>query len=178
MSESLLNEFAKFFDDLPQSVRDDLSFMLLTLTDENIVRQDLEISHSSAARELFQAQTRIGRIGNLINAVSVFDIYFAMDERERFLPNRKLARRNSHGGGNVDTSSKYGCYADQVGAIQTARQHWHELRRTALAAGAIAAALIPPEALRVRRGLRREERVASHDVSGCGASDNREEFAH
>ena len=35
MSETMLNDFAEFFDGLPDTVRSELSFMLVTLVDDD-----------------------------------------------------------------------------------------------------------------------------------------------
>jgi hypothetical protein len=46
MSESLLEDFELFFVELPANVRDDLSFMMVILFDENFVFYD--------AREVYE----------------------------------------------------------------------------------------------------------------------------
>src|ERR1700733_971591 len=84
MSETLVEDFETFFIELPAEVRNDLWFMLVILSDEDFVFQDGTDIYERAAQGLFQAKTRIGRIGNLIQAVSIFDTYFAMDAGERF----------------------------------------------------------------------------------------------
>jgi hypothetical protein len=146
MSETLLEDFERFFIELPAEVRSDLWFMLVILSDENFVFQDGTDIDDRAAEGLFQAKTRIGRLGNLIQAASIFDIYFAMDAGERFNPDRKVSARRSRGG----QPALYR-YANQMGAIETAKQHWHELRATKFTPAAIATALIPPGLPR-RRG--------------------------
>ena len=140
MSESLLKVLEQFFDDLPATVRDDLSFMMVVLADENLVVQDVQDVYDVPAQRLFNAQTPIGRLGNLINAVSVFDVYFAMDTHRRFAP-KPNGRRAAPATG---VASLLDAYAGQIDAIGGARQRWAELRRTKLAPAAIAAALAPP----------------------------------
>ncbi len=103
---------------------------------------------SARRRDLFQAKTRIGRLGNLIQAVSIFDIYFAMDAGERFDTHRKAALYR---------------YANQIGAIEAAKQRWRELRATKFTPAAIAAALIPP-------GLPRQ-RTATAIGARCGPAE-------
>jgi hypothetical protein len=149
MSETLLEDFETFFIELPAEVRNDLWFMMVILSDENFVFQDGTDIYERSAQGLFQAKTRIGRIGNLIQAVSIFDIYFAMDAGERFDTNRKSAAKQSRGG----HPALYR-YASQVGAIEAAKRRWHELRATKFTPAAIARALIPPGLPR-KRGPRR-----------------------
>jgi hypothetical protein len=83
MSETLLNVFERFCDDLPETVRDDLLFMMVMLSDEDLVVDELD-DIGERARALFGARTFIGRLGNLISAASFFDVYFALDPDERF----------------------------------------------------------------------------------------------
>ncbi len=146
MSEALLEDFERFFIELPAEVRSDLWFMLVILSDENFVFQDDTDIDDRAAQGLFQAKTRIGRLGNLIQAASIFDIYFVMDAGERFNPDRSAAAKTSRGG----QPALYR-YANQIGAIKAAKRRWHELRATKFTPAAIATALIPPGLPR-RRG--------------------------
>jgi len=140
MSESLLETFELFFIALPTTVRNDLSFMMVTLFDENLLVIDVEDVYESAARGLFKANTRIGRIGELVCAFSVFDVYFAMDARERYsgpsAQSRKMPRARD-GGIRLDP------YAEQIDDIEAAKLHWLELRATRFTPAAIAAALVP-----------------------------------
>jgi hypothetical protein len=141
MSESLLEDFELFFGELPANVREDLLFMMVILSDENFVFYDAREVYERAGRGLFEAETRIGRIGNLINAVSVLDVYFAMNVRNRF-DVKNTSRRERAGGGGAKTARD--CYAHEIDAIRTAKQRWLELRATKFTPAAIAAALIPP----------------------------------
>jgi hypothetical protein len=143
MSETLVEDFETFFIELPAEVRNDLWFMMVILSDENFVFQDGADVYERAAQSLFQAKTRIGRLGNLIQAASIFDIYFAMDTGERFDADRNAALYR---------------YADQIGAIEAGKQRWRELRATKFTPAAIAAALIPPGLPR-QRGQRSAARA-------------------
>ena len=129
MSESLLKVLEQFFDELPATVRDDLSFMMVVLADESLVVQDVQDVYDIPAQRLFTAQTPIGRLGNLITAVSVFDVYFAMDAQRRFAPKpngrRPAPAARAETGG---IASLLDAYADQIDAIGAARQRWAELR--------------------------------------------------
>jgi hypothetical protein len=151
MSETLLEDFEVFFIELPAAVRNDLWFMMVILSDENFVFHDGTDIDERAARGLFQARTRIGRLGNLIQAIAVFDIYFAMDAAERFNP-AKPARKGQF--------ALYR-YADQIDAIGAARQRWDELRATKFTSAVIAKALIPP-GLPNKRTRRSAEGATTH----------------
>lgn len=147
MWKSLLEEFELFFVMLPPNVRDDLSFMMVVLSDESLVVRDVAQVYERAAQGLFNANSRMGRIGNLINAVSVLDVYFAMDVHNRFDAHKARPR------GARRTGMPSGPYAREIVAIETAKQRWVELRATRFTPEAIAAALIPPAP--PRRGTRR-----------------------
>ena len=144
MPETLLNVFEGFCDDLPETVRDDLLFMMVMLSDEDLIVDELD-DIGERARALFGAQTFIGRIGNLISAVSVFDVYFALDPSERFGldgPQHECSGRQS----DITQSRVHNRYADRRRAILAAKQAWMELRRTTLSPEAIATALVPIDA--------------------------------
>jgi hypothetical protein len=141
MSETLLNVFERFCDDLPETVRSDLQFMMVMLSDEDLTVDELG-NIDERARALFGAQTFIGRMGNLISAVSIFDVYFALDPGERFCLDR--SRRESDGSEKKASQSRiHPRYLDRSKAILAAKQVWMELRRTSLSSQAIATALTP-----------------------------------
>lgn len=121
-SESLMGELEYFYDELPAEVRRDLSFMLVSLSDENIVAHEHEQDYEAIVRGLFAARTHIGRLSDLIAVAAIFDVYFAMDTRRRF--------GRGHATGWID-------------AIEAAGRDWARLRSAALAPAAIAAALMP-----------------------------------
>ena len=83
-------------------------------------------------------------MGNLINAVSIFYVYFALDPRERFGLNNSSP---ISGGSEVDAARFriHNRYADRSKAILLAKQAWTQLRRTTLSPEAIASALAPAE---------------------------------
>jgi hypothetical protein len=139
MSETLLTEFERFFEELPASVRKDLSFTMIMLSDEDRTADEFEPADDNAARALFAARTHIGRIANLVRAASIFDIYFAMSARKRF---------GAAAGANK--SHLLDRYAAQIADIQAAKRRWTELRRTIFSPAAIAAALDPPKTTRRR----------------------------
>jgi hypothetical protein len=137
MSETLLNVFERFCDDLPETVHNDLVFMMVALSDEDLVANELG-DIDDRARALFGARTFVGRMGNLINAVSIFDVYFALDADERFGLNRSQSGLQS----DTAQSPVLNRYADRRRAIVAAKQVWTELRRTTLSPEAIATALV------------------------------------
>jgi hypothetical protein len=133
MSDTLLSVFERFCDDLPERVRDDLLFMMAMLSDEDLIVEELN-DVDEGARALFGARTPIGRIGNLIRAASIFDVYFAMDTHERFgLDTSKFEQSGM--------TCIHSIYADWSRAIQGAKEVWIDLRRTTLSPEAIAIAL-------------------------------------
>src|SRR5580658_7435390 len=142
MSETLLGDFEAFFAELPSNVRDDVSFMLVLLSDEDFVVQEVRDVYERAAQGLFAAKTRIGRIGNLISAVSVLDVYFAMDVHDRFDAAKSAPRRGVSA--NKQAKAALNFYAGEIGAIEAAKQRWLELRAKKFTPAAIAGALIPP----------------------------------
>lgn len=142
MSEELLNDFERFFDELGAPVKDDLCFMIVMLSDENLAVHDLAPDYEGAARRLFDAQTRVGQFANLINVVSLVDVYFAIDGRERFQQRESGARRSPVK--IADARKIPNRYASHVTAIDEARQRWKTLRGTKFAPEAIADALLQP----------------------------------
>ena len=144
MPETLLNVFEGFCDNLPETVRDDLLFMMVMLSDEDLVVDDLD-DIGERVRTLFGARTPIGRIGNLISAGSILDVYFALDPNERFGSDRSQPECD---GLQIDTTRSriHGSYSDRARAILSAKQAWMELRRTTLSPEGIAAALLPANA--------------------------------
>ena len=139
MAETLLDVFERFCDDLPETVRGDLSFMMVALSDEDLIVPELD-DIDERARALFGARTFVGRIGNLINAASIFDVYFALDADERFDLNKPQSECSDL---QSVKSSVLIRYADRRRAIAAAKQVWMQLRRTTLSAEAIAMALVP-----------------------------------
>ena len=127
--ESLTGDLEYFYDELPPDVRRDLSFMLVNLSDENIVDPEQAQDCDAVARSLFAARTRIGRLSDLITVAAIFDVYFAMDWRWRLNAGESAPGRAAA--------------ADLIDAIEAAACDWAELRATNLAPAAIAAALLP-----------------------------------
>ena len=144
MPLSLIEEFETFYIGLPRSVRDDLSFMMVILSNEDLIFSDPAEVYAIAAQSLFRATTRIGRVSRLIGAVSILDVYFAMDVQERFAGSKGGASASHH-------------YSKEIDAILAAKQRWQELRATRLTAAAISKELSPsallsaPSARSVRR---------------------------
>lgn len=137
MPDTSLKVFEMFCDDLPETVRDDLMFMMMALSDDDVVVDELD-DIGGRARALFEARTFVGRMGNLINAVSIFDVYFALDADERFGLNRSQSGLQS----DMAQSPVLDRYADRRRAIVAAKQVWMGLRRTTLSPEAIATALV------------------------------------
>lgn len=141
MSEAMLDEFATFFDDMPDVVRTDLSRLLVTLADEEDAAFEDQSDYEWAARALFNAQTPAGRLGNLINAVGLFDVYFAVDASKRFELRQNGSRPHPSEPRGAAASGRY---AGHLKAIDIARQQWAMLRRGPLSSAAIGEALLLP----------------------------------
>jgi len=141
MPETLLNVFERFCDDLPETVREDLLFMMVMLSDEDLVVGEMD-EIDERARALFGARTFIGRISDLISAASIFDVYFALDPSERFGTGGPLGEGGERQN-DVIRSRIHRGYADRRHAILAAKLAWAELRRTTLSPQAIATALVP-----------------------------------
>jgi len=119
------------------------------LSDEDLVVEDLD-DIDERARALFGARTFVGRMANLISAVSIIDVYFAMDP-SAMDPSERFGSDGSPrecGDQQIDkTQSRvHNRYADRRRAIAAAKQVWTELRCTTLSPEAIATALIPVNA--------------------------------
>jgi hypothetical protein len=144
MSDTLVNVFERFCDDLPETVRRDLLFMMVMLSGEDLVVDELG-AIDERAQALFGARTFISRIGNLISAVSVFDVYFAIDPGERFGLDQSQ-RESDSSEATASQSRIRNRYLERSNAILAAKQVWMELRRTSLSPQAIATALTPVNA--------------------------------
>ena len=139
VSASILDDLATFFDDIPDIVRAELSALMVTLAEDASLKNEVS-DCERAARTLFNAETRVGRIGNLINAVAVFDVYFAMDHDARFAPQQSRSTKKDRA--PSDTLDRF---AVRRGAIGLAQQMWRTRRDTTLSTASIAAALVRPE---------------------------------
>jgi len=138
MPDSMFDAFTEFFDDIPDVVRHELCVLLVTLADEGSAERGAD--YEREARALFNARSQVGRFGDLINAVAVFDVYFAADAGKRFEPTGP--RRNVIPGGNGSRDAAQSRYGDRLSAIATAQRRWRELRNTTLSSAAIGAALM------------------------------------
>jgi hypothetical protein len=139
----LFDALAGFFDDIPEAVRTEIAFVLVTLASDGAIEPGSQIDYEQAARDLFNGETRFGRLGNLISAAAVIDVYFAGEPQGRFAAMLTAFERR-----RADRRSKVpqwlgDRYAAQVQAIENARDAWAELRRSVLAPAAISAALTP-----------------------------------
>src|SRR5215467_2830925 len=95
-----------------------LSALIVTLAED----AQLESPTSDcerAARALFNAETRIGRIGNLISAVAIFDIYFAIDHDARFAAQQPGSTKADHA--PSDALARFAVRRDAIGL---AHQMW------------------------------------------------------
>src|SRR5271169_5539917 len=68
--ESVFHDLIAFFDRIPDAVRAEISLLLVALADDHPVESEEVHTCERAARGLFNAESRLGRFGNLIDAVA------------------------------------------------------------------------------------------------------------
>ena len=157
----VFDHLTAFFDGLPDAVRAEISLLLVVLGDDQAVDAEGWIDCEPAARGLFNAQSRFGRLGDLIKAAGIFDVYFATDPCDRLAP---------AGNGGRQSQALRSRYAGKLAAIEKARADWNVLRQTSLAPAAISAALLPSFAPAsrhtVRTNARRSERQTDNQQAG------------
>jgi hypothetical protein len=115
---------------------------MVALAGDAFIDLDEEFEYQAVTRGPFTAQTRLHRLGNLINAIAALDVYFAGDPRRRLGP--LLERYDQLCKKQDDTSLKGArdqC-AERLAAIEQARTEWTRLRETKLATVALNAALV------------------------------------
>ena len=139
MSDSILDDLVTFFDDIPDTVRAELSALMVTLAEDDQLESPTS-DCERAARALFKSETHVGRIGDLISAVAIFDVYFAIDHDARFAARQPGSTKSDHA--PRDALARF---AVRRNAIGLAHQMWQTRRDTTLSTAAIAAALIRPE---------------------------------
>jgi hypothetical protein len=84
--QELFDALSTFFDDVPDAVRSEISFLLVTLASDGAIEPGYETDYERAARDLFDGETQLGRLGNLVGAAAIIDVYFARDPQGRFAP--------------------------------------------------------------------------------------------
>ena len=139
----LFDALAGFFDDIPDAVRAEIAFVLVTLASDGAIEPGAEIDYERAARQLFSSETRFGRLANLIHAAAVIDVYFAGDPQGRFAAMLTAVDRLRADQRSKVPQALRDRYAAQVQAIENARRAWTDLRQTVLAPAAISAAMMP-----------------------------------
>lgn len=151
----IFDALSGFFDDMPDAVRTEISLLLTVLAEDRPVEIEGWADCESAARGLFNGQSRAGRIGDLIKAVGIFDVYFAADPRERLGLPRTAGRGNR-------SAIPQGRYAALLVAIEQAARNWETLRQTTLSAAAIHAALTPAPKRATRESHGRSQSLGTH----------------
>jgi hypothetical protein len=141
--QNIFDDLTAFFDSVPDVVRAEISLLLVALADEHTVETEDWSKYEQVARGLFNARGRFGRYGDLINAVAVFDAYFAADPRDRLGPTIERLGLLCADDGNKQLTLLRDRYADRLTAIEQARDKWETLRQTRLSSLAISAALMP-----------------------------------
>ncbi len=70
-----------FFNRLASVVHGEASLEIASLSGHEFIGLSEDFDLEYVARGLFEAPTRLGRVGNLINVVAMLDVYFAGDRR-------------------------------------------------------------------------------------------------
>jgi hypothetical protein len=137
-----------FFENLPGSVRAEVSLVMVALAGYAFVDVDEDFDYEEVARGLLDAPTRIHRLGKMINAIAVLDVYFAGDPRRRLSAlcdsYEELCKRHD------DTSLRAARdrYVERLAAVEIAQKEWSDLRANDLATAMLSAALTYEEARR------------------------------
>jgi hypothetical protein len=124
-------------------VRGEVSLLIAALSGDEFIDLSEEFDFECAVRGLFDAHTRMRRLGNLINVVAVLDVYFAGDPKLRL--GSLLARYQELCSTRKNPSleaARDRC-AGHLAAIERARADWAQLRENGLTTVALNAALMP-----------------------------------
>ena len=77
--DRLLDRLIDFFNRMPQVVRAEVSRAITALFGHEFIDLGEDFDLEYVARGVFQAPTRLGRLGSLIHIVAMLDVYFAGD---------------------------------------------------------------------------------------------------
>jgi hypothetical protein len=141
--DRLLDQLIGFFNRLPQVVRGEASLMIAALSGDEFIDLSEDFDLEYVARGLFEAPTRLGRLGNLINVVAMLDVYFAGDPRLRLGPLLARYYRLCLSQEDPQLEAARDRCVGRLTAIEQAQADWAELRRNELTTAALSAALAP-----------------------------------
>jgi hypothetical protein len=139
----LLDRLIDFFNCLPRLVGGEASLVIAALSGHEFIDLSGDFDLEYVARGLFEAPTRLERLGNLINVVAMLDAYFAGDPRVRLGPLLVPYNRLCLSQGNQRLAAARDRCPGRLAAIERPLADWTELRRTALTTAAPSAALCP-----------------------------------
>jgi hypothetical protein len=141
--DRLLDQLIGFFNRLPQVARGEASLMIAALSGDEFIDLSEDFDLEYVARGLFEAPTRLGRLGNLINVVAMLDVYFAGDPRLRLGPLLARYDRLCLSQKNLQLEAARDRCVGRLAAIEQARTDWAEVRGNKLTTAALSAALVP-----------------------------------
>jgi len=141
--DRLLDRLIEFFNCLPQVVRGEASLVIASLSGVEFVDLNDDFDFEYVARGLFEASTRLGRLGSLIKVIAMLDVYFASDRRVRLGPLLARYNRLCLSQKNLRLEAARDRCAAHIAAIERAQRDWTELRRISLTTSALSTALMP-----------------------------------
>jgi hypothetical protein len=133
----LIDQLTEFFNRLPEVVRGEASLVIAALSGDEFIDLNEDFDFEYVARAVFEAPTRLGRLGRLINVVAVLDVYFAGDPRHRLGPLLTRYHRLCSSQKNRRLEAARDRCAGHLAAVERARADWTELRRTGLTTAAL-----------------------------------------
>jgi hypothetical protein len=142
----IFDRMSVFFDDLPGSVRAELSLVMVALARDAYIDVDEDFDYEEAARSLLDAPTRIHRLGKMITAIAVLDVYFASNPKRRIgallESYEELCKRHD----DASLRAARDRYVERLEAVESAQRQWSDLRANELTTAALSAALAYDEA--------------------------------
>jgi hypothetical protein len=163
----IFERLSDFFENLRGSVRAEVSLVMVALAGDAFIDIDENFDYEETARGLLDAPTRIHRLGKMINAIAVLDVYFASNPRKRLARLLKSYEELCKRHDDASLRAARDRYVERLAEVESAQREWFDLRATELTTAALGATLACDEAGRGRRGrrIRSIERLGtcSHD---------------
>jgi hypothetical protein len=146
IDDRVFDRLSAFFEDLPGSVRAEVSLVMVALAGDAFIDVDEDFDYEEAARNLLDAPTRIHRLGRMINAIAVLDVYFASNPTRRIgallESYDQLCKRHD----DASLRAVRNRYVERLAAVESAQREWSDLRANELTTAALSAALTYDEA--------------------------------
>jgi hypothetical protein len=134
----IFDRMSVFFDDLVGSVRAEVSLVMVALAGDAYINVDENFDYEEAARSLLDAPTRIHRLGKMITAIAVLDVYFASNPKRRLgallESYEDLCKRHD----DASLRAARDRYVERLEAVESAQRQWSDLRANELTTAASA----------------------------------------